>query len=369
MTYLAHARSTTSSATETAVQNATPSAPRFIPAAFKGREAYAYRNAIPLLFKGEERFRELTLTETSVLAALLRRARVEFGGRCWPTHEQLVHDLHGGLSKRHATRVVASLRNKGWIEVETAHAGQRLPNGRAVVGGECNVYKPNLPRIVGEAAAPSHEDGHDGAPRMDARAPRVVENARNRDASLARDPDLKKLNKHTDPQRRAEASPGSSKPTPMDDATRESAKAVLAYWHEVSFPPREGSGTLDFATGHDGERRLARIAAMLGRGFAVDVLKDAILGASLDDYVRGAGAPLGIIFGDKVLHYAQRGFGHCKARNGKARARHQERAFTDPPAGGEERISGARAAADLARLFRIPTPEAVNDEPPHSLDE
>ncbi len=261
----------------------------------KLRDYYAYRNAIPMLFKGE-RFRGLKPIETAVLAALLRRARAEYEGRCWPMHEQLVADLHGGVSVRHLTRVIASLRDKGWLMIETTHAAQRLPNGRAVVGGERNVYRANPERVLG-ALPTAAQDGQDGAPRMDTPPFEIPQIPERIDVAATRDPD-QDLDQHTDPQ--APPMP-ESRPT----SKMETARALLAYWARTSFP--EAPEGVDFAAAPDGHKRVARVVGLLERGFTPEVLKGAILGAPLDTYVRAAGCPLGLVLGDKVLHYAELG--------------------------------------------------------------
>ncbi len=309
----------------------------------KLRDYYAYRNAIPALFKGEERFRGLSPAETSVLATLLRRARAEYEGRCWPTHEQLVQDLHGGISVRHLTRVVASLRDKGWLMIETTHAAQRLPNGRAVVGGERNVYRPNLVRVLG--GEPAKQDGQDGVPRMDAVPTATAKIAEEIAPERVGDPD-QDLDQHTDPQRDA----------PEERAvtsTMEIARMLLAHWAQTAFP--DAPASIDVAAGPEGAKRVARVVGLLERGFPPELLGDAILGATRDTYVRAAGCPLGLVLGDKVLHYAELG---AAARRSRERERRRAEAARRDPG-----LASARAApegpavtsdemrADLERVF------------------
>lgn len=323
------------------------------------REHYAYRNAIPLLFKGAERFRGLSGSEILVLAALLRLARSDYDGQCWPTHGRLVDDLHGAISRRTVTRIVASLRQKGWIETRTVHSNQRLPDGHAVVGGERNVYRPNLARVVGQ-------DGHGVPARSDtspATAPKIAAtraNARTRDL----DPDL---NKHIQQAPRSAGSSASDLISDQSERCRATgaeqrevvAREVIACWSHTSFPGPAGmaSETLDFSKGRDGRRRIDRVLCMLDRGFTPQTLKDAILGATLDDYASGAGCPLGIVFGDKVLHYARRGatrrmaLERTQRREDAERRRKQDARPRCCDRASNDKVSFQRMQEDVARLF------------------
>ena len=336
----------------------------------------------PCLFKGEDRFRGLTPNETAVLCTLLRRARAEFEGRCWPTHAQLVEDLHGTISARHLTRVVASLRDKGWIAIRTIHANQQLPSGATVRGGERNVYTVDLARVLGANADSERvdQDGHDVHPRSangdDARCENVEKLAGSVADAVDQD-----LNKITDPQRLGASGVIENTSEVVDENVGDEAEdksssvtaeavacMVLAYWVQTAFPEYadQTGRTVDIAEGSDGHARVARVLGLLQRGFTAETLKDAVLGATLDEYARGAGCPLPLVFGEKILHYARLGAREREkrrravARERSARARGAE-ARARPPEPPRDRLAPEQMLADISRLFRggafVPRPD------------